>query len=85
MDDKKKANDYAIALANAHAEGLGERCRRYRRRATVRRVLCVAILLAVSCIVVDGFATSAASRSSSKGVLVASEAVETVHQILVET
>ena len=39
------AQSAAIAQALAHAEGLEQRCRRWRRRATVKRFVVMALLV----------------------------------------
>ena len=73
---------YAIALATAHTDGAEQRCRRWRRRATVRRGV-VMVLLAGGILFLAGSLSANAARGPySIGVLPTAEAVENVSQML---
>lgn len=84
MGDRKmtaKDETYARALALARCEGLGERCRRYRRRAVVRRMVYFVVLLTMALFVARGVVSSVAGKPVAKGALDTDVAVENIKQM----
>ncbi len=73
----------ALLMAAIHCEGHEERCRRYRRFALVRRVVCVTLLMALSVHAAVSVATAATGRPAAEGVLSTDEAVADVHKTLI--
>lgn len=73
-----EARRHALALADAHARGLGDACRGYRRRAAVRRCL----LLVAATLSASAAVSLAAGRPAAKGALSTDGAVKCVQQIL---
>ncbi len=80
-----RAHAAALAQANAHAEGLEQRCRRWRRRAAVKRIV-VMTLLVVAILFVAGTINAAfAQQSYATGGLPTDEVVAVFHQMLMNT
>ena len=77
-----EALNHAIVLARTHCEGMEERCRRYRRRTTIRRVACVAVLIVATVLAVDILMAVIGSRPSAQGALSLASAMECVQQII---
>ena len=76
---------HAVAQANAHAEGLEQRCRRWRRRATVKRFVVMALLVVAILFVVGSINPALANQTYAMGNLSTDKAVASVHQILINT
>lgn len=77
-----EARRHALALADAHARGLGDACRGYRRRAAARRCLLLAALLVAATLSASAAVSLAAGRPAAKGALSTDGAVRCVQQIL---
>ena len=74
--------NYAIALATAHTDGAEQRCRRWRRRASVRRGVVMVLLAGGILFLAGSLGANAAQGPYSIGVLPTAEAVENVSQML---
>lgn len=73
----------ALALADAHSEGFEKRCRRWRRRASVRRGVDM-VLLAMAILFLAGSALAALAQGPyAIGALPTAEAAENVSQMLI--
>lgn len=74
--------DYAVALAAAHCEGCEQRCRRWRRRAAVRRCVALALVM-VSALTLAGSVSSSLARDTwTTGASATDETVSVVRQML---
>lgn len=74
--------DYAVALAAAHCEGCEQRCRRWRRRAAVRRCVALVLLTVATVILAVNVNGALAKRPLATGVLSTPDAVADAHQML---
>lgn len=80
--DKERLDRYAAMLAALDCEGLEERCRRYRRRAALRRLMCMAVLMLAAALTGGGMASALAGQLSAEGALPVDKAVASVRLIL---
>lgn len=80
--DKERLDRYAAMLAALDCEELEERCRRYRRRAALRRVMSVAVLLLAVVLVAGSMGSAVAGQLSAEGALPVDKAAASVHLIL---
>lgn len=82
LDSQAALVAQAATLATAHAQGLEQHCRRWRRRATVRRLLVMTLLALAILFAVGSISSSLANQTYATGSLATDEAVANVRQML---
>lgn len=80
--DKERLDRYAAMLAALDCEDLEVRCRRYRRRAALRRVMSVAVLMLAVVLMAGSMGSAVAGQLSAEGALPVDKAAASVHLIL---
>ena len=73
---------HAVALAEAHSQGFEKRCRRWRRRAAVKRIVVMTLLVVAMLFVVGSINAAFAQQTYAMGELPTGEAVANVRQIM---
>ena len=73
---------HAVALATQHTAGYEVRCRRWRRRAAVRRAALMLLLPVIVLTLTHRVSTAAANQSQATGALPTDQAVSQVIQII---